>query len=92
MKSLRKKIFYLIFGFASSSVKRRISFLKTNLKRGGYHSINELDKQLEKYVNYDNGFYVELGANDGINQSNSLFFELKRNWRILQIGLKTLTN
>ena len=81
MKSLRKKVFYLIFGFAASSVKRRISFLKTNLKRGGYHSINDLDKQLEKYVNYDNGFYVELGANDGINQSNSLFFELKRNWR-----------
>ena len=80
MKHLGKKIFNYIVGFASSSVKRRISFLKTNLKRGGYHSINDLDKQLEKYVNYDNGFYVELGANDGINQSNSLFFELKRNW------------
>ena len=70
MKSLRKKI--LNFGFASSSVKRRISFLKTNFKRGGYHSINELDKQLEKYVDYDDGFYVELGANDGVNQSNTL--------------------
>ena len=76
-----KKIFYLIFGASSSSVKKRISFLKTNLKRGGYHSINQLDKKLEKYVDYDNGFYVELGANDGVEQSNSLFFELKRNWR-----------
>ena len=81
MKLFRNKIFDLIFGASSSSVKKRISFLKTNLKRGGYHSINQLDKQLEKYVDYDNGFYVELGANDGVEQSNSLFFELKRNWR-----------
>ena len=81
MKFIRKKIFNLIFGASSSSVKKRISFLKTNLKRGGYHSINQLDKKLEKYVDYDNGFYVELGANDGVEQSNSLFFELKRNWR-----------
>ena len=81
MKFIRKKIFNLIFGASSSSVKKRISFLKTNLKRGGYHSINQLDKKLEKYVDYDNGFYVELGANDGVEQSNSLFFELRRNWR-----------
>lgn len=81
MKFIGKKIFKLIFGASSSSVKKRISFLKTNYKRGGYHSINQLDKQLEKYVDYDNGFYVELGANDGVEQSNSLFFELKRNWR-----------
>jgi len=33
MKSLKKNL--LNFGFASSSVKRRISFLKTNFKRGG---------------------------------------------------------
>jgi FkbM family methyltransferase len=46
----------------------------------GYFSINHLDKKLEKYVDYDNGFYVELGANDGIAQSNSLYFELQRNW------------
>lgn len=70
----------MIFGFAFSSLVRRKNYLLKNF-RGGYHSINELDKQLEKYVDYDNGFYVELGANDGVNQSNSLYFELNRNWK-----------
>ena len=46
-----------------------------------YYGLNELDKKLEEYVNYDNGFYVELGANDGVNQSNSLYFEQHRKWR-----------
>jgi len=50
MKFIRKKIFNLIFGASSSSVKKRISFLKTNLKRGGYHSINQLDKKLENML------------------------------------------
>ena len=49
--------------------------------KGGYFARDELDKQLEQYVNYDNGFFVELGANDGFSQSNSLYFEIKRNWR-----------
>ena len=45
-----------------------------------FHSINSIDKKLAKYLNYKNGFYVELGANDGITQSNTLYFEKKRNW------------
>ena len=70
----------MIFGFACSALVRRKNYRLKNF-RGGYHSINELDKQLEKYVDYDNGFYVELGANDGVTQSNSLYFELNRNWK-----------
>lgn len=27
-----------------------------------------------------NGFFIELGANDGIRQSNTAYFEFKRNW------------
>ena len=46
-----------------------------------YYAINNLDKKLEKYVNYDGGFFVELGANNGISQSNSLYFEIKRKWK-----------
>jgi FkbM family methyltransferase len=55
-----------------------INTFKFNKK---YHSINSIDKKLKKYLNYKNGFYVELGANDGITQSNTLFFEKKRNWK-----------
>jgi FkbM family methyltransferase len=79
MKRLAKAAFNSILGSASSSVIRRINFLLRKFQ-GGYHSINQLDKQLEKYVDYDNGFYVELGANDGVTQSNSIYFETKRNW------------
>lgn len=59
--------------------------LVRRLKRGKYFSLNHLDKKLEKYVNYDGGYYVELGANDGVTQSNSLYFEKYRNWRGLLV-------
>ena len=45
-----------------------------------FFALNELDKKLLKYLNYDNGYFVELGANNGINQSNTLHFELEKNW------------
>lgn len=45
-----------------------------------YHGLNYLDQKLEKWLNYDNGFFVELGANDGIDQSNTCYFERHRNW------------
>ena len=80
MRKILKNIFKIVLGSASHSFLRRLSYLLRRFK-GGYFSINQLDKQLEQYVNYDNGFFVELGANDGVAQSNSLYFELKRNWR-----------
>ena len=36
--------------------------------------------KLLKYLNFKNGFYVELGANDGLTQSNTKFFEQYLNW------------
>lgn len=74
------KVLTKLLGSASLSVFRRIKFLKAK-RKCGYFSINSLDEQLEKYVDYDDGFYVELGANDGVNQSNTLYFEMKRNWK-----------
>lgn len=35
----------------------------------------------EKYLNYKNGFFIELGAMDGIQYSNTLFFENNLNWK-----------
>lgn len=64
-----------------ASIKR----LAKRLLRGKYFSLNQLDRQLEKYVDYDNGYFVELGANDGVTQSNSLYFEKYRNWRGLLV-------
>jgi FkbM family methyltransferase len=46
-----------------------------------YFGLNDLDRKLEKYLDYDNGFFVELGANNGIDQSNTYHFERFRNWK-----------
>lgn len=45
-----------------------------------YFGLDDLDKKIERYLDFDNGFFVELGANDGISQSNTLYFERKRGW------------
>jgi FkbM family methyltransferase len=55
---------------------------KTFLKKfRKFNSINNLDKKLLKYLNFNNGFYIECGANDGVNQSNTWYFEKVLNWR-----------
>jgi FkbM family methyltransferase len=66
-------------------MKQKIRMLIKRLQNGKYSGLNQLDRKLEKYVDYDNGYFVELGANDGINQSNSLYFERHRNWSGLLI-------
>ena len=51
--------------------------LKKNTK---YFGLEELDRKLEKYLNYNNGFFIELGSNDGIEQSNTYYYEKYKNW------------
>ncbi len=46
-----------------------------------FFSLNELDKKLQKYLAKKDGFYVELGANNGIDQSNTMHYELEWGWR-----------
>ncbi len=43
-------------------------------------SINNLDRKLARYLDYRNGFFVELGANDGFSQSNTYYLEKIKNW------------
>lgn len=47
-----------------------------------YHSQYGQDKFLDQKVfsGKTEGFFLELGADDGINGSNTLFFETERNW------------
>jgi FkbM family methyltransferase len=40
-----------------------------------------IDRKLDKYLDYENGFYVELGAYDGFTNSNTFFLEKKKNWK-----------
>ena len=39
-----------------------------------------MDKKLLKYLDFRNGFYIELGAYDGLNQSNTYYFEKYLDW------------
>ena len=48
---------------------------------GGRFAIHGLDKKLEEYLPHSGGYFVELGAHNGVFQSNSLYFELKKGWR-----------
>ncbi len=47
--------------------------------------LDGLDWKLEKYVDFNHGFFIEAGANNGIKQSNTLYFEKYRKWRGLLI-------
>jgi FkbM family methyltransferase len=46
-----------------------------------YWGLRELDREIEKYLDFDGGYFVELGANDGRFQSNTLYYEQVRGWR-----------
>ena len=43
-------------------------------------ALNNLDAELSRYLNFDFGFYIELGANDGLKQSNTMFLETYKGW------------
>ena len=40
-----------------------------------------LDKKLDDIFNKENGFFIELGANNGLEQSNTAFFEFYKGWK-----------
>jgi FkbM family methyltransferase len=44
-------------------------------------ALHDLDRKLERHLDLDNGFFVEAGANDGLKQSNTYYFERLRGWR-----------
>jgi FkbM family methyltransferase len=56
--------------------------LKTFIKKfRNFNADNKLDLKMLEYINYENGFFIECGANDGVNQSNTWYYEKKLNWR-----------
>ena len=45
-----------------------------------YFGLNKIDRKLCTFLPNRNGFFIELGANDGLKQSNTKYFELFRGW------------
>jgi FkbM family methyltransferase len=43
--------------------------------------LDGLDRKLEEYLDFDGGFFIEAGANDGVSQSNTYYLERFRGWR-----------
>ena len=55
--------------------------LKTFFKKfRKFNALNQLDKKMLEFINYENGYFIECGANDGVDQSNTWYFEKILNW------------
>jgi FkbM family methyltransferase len=52
-------------------------FRSYRFSRTGAHGI---DEKLERHIDLDRGFFVEAGANDGVNFSNTYYLERARGW------------
>lgn len=39
-----------------------------------------IDRKLERHLDFDGGVFIEAGANDGVRQSNTYYFEKIRGW------------
>jgi FkbM family methyltransferase len=50
-----------------------------------YYGLDGIDKKLESHIDFDNGIFVEAGANDGQTQSNTAYFARHRGWRGLLV-------
>ena len=48
-------------------------------------ALDDLDRKLERHLDRDGGIFIEAGANDGVRQSNTYYFEKIRGWSGLLI-------
>jgi FkbM family methyltransferase len=60
---------------------RRPLFELAGSDRWSHLALNDLDHKLKKYLDFEGGFFIEAGGNDGLSQSNSYWFERFRGWR-----------
>ena len=56
-----------------------LSIYRKKIKK--FHGNELLDKKMLKYINFKNGFYIEIGAHDGIINSNTYHYEKYLCWR-----------
>ena len=49
-------------------------------KKKRSYALDDLDLRLEPFLDFEGGVFVEAGANDGVKQSNTLYFERHKGW------------
>tara|TARA_B100000959_G_C14820329_1_gene557552 strand:- start:200 stop:910 length:711 start_codon:yes stop_codon:yes gene_type:complete len=59
------------------------TFYKKNFRK--FNGVKKIDEKMLKYINYSNGYFIEMGAHDGVHNSNSLYFEKYKGWNGLLI-------
>lgn len=68
-----------LIGILEQTCSRWLFFRR--ITKIGYFGLNKIDQFLEEYFPHKNGYFIELGANDGISQSNTLFLEKYKNFK-----------
>jgi FkbM family methyltransferase len=58
----------------------RLGLERAGLKPKRSFGLDALDLKLAEFLNYRNGFFIEAGANDGLSQSNTAYFECYLGW------------
>jgi len=57
------------------------AFVKLWKKSKKYYGLDNLDKRLKEHLRKENGFFIEIGANDGVSQSNTFWLEKNKGWK-----------
>jgi FkbM family methyltransferase len=64
---------------------RRVVCESLGVARHSRPALNDLDCKLSRWLDFENGFFIEAGANDGFTQSNTYYLEKMRKWSGLLI-------
>ncbi|MEM9226902.1 MAG: FkbM family methyltransferase [Verrucomicrobiota bacterium] len=67
------------FKYIRRRLRRRYYELLGN-PRYSRPALNGLDFLLEDYLDFNQGYFIEVGANDGLSQSNTYYLEKIRHW------------
>jgi FkbM family methyltransferase len=59
---------------------RRAACEAAGIGRYSWMALNDLDRKLARRLDFAGGVFIEAGANDGVNQSNTYWFERMRGW------------
>jgi FkbM family methyltransferase len=59
---------------------RRRTFERVGSYRFSRTGAHGIDEKLQRHLDLDGGFFVEAGANDGVNFSNTYYLERARGW------------